>query len=180
MDRLRAQGLVDDGEGRPAFGRLLLDLVARKGEDAVAVYKRAGLDRRLFSKIVADGRYLPGKKTLIALALALRLDMNETDTMLGWAGYRLSSTLPADLIAGFFILNRIFDPILLDAVLVECGESPLHQLPRREKEPGTPSISLKKVQVRAEESGNDAVGTAAEHVGSTGSDNGEGDDPGVG
>ena len=74
------------------------------------VYKRARIDRKLFSKI-RKGGYHPSKPTIIALALALELDYTETISLLSYAGYTLSTSLsmPFDIIVTKAIQNKIYD-----------------------------------------------------------------------
>jgi hypothetical protein len=69
----------------------------------VDVYKKANLDRKLFSKLRGNIKYAPSKQTAIALAIALELNLDETKDLLARAGYALSPCSRFDLIVSYFI-----------------------------------------------------------------------------
>ncbi|PAE41157.1 hypothetical protein [Bacillus sp. 7884-1] len=94
---------------QPTFNQTLFRYIDKKGASDSDIYKRAGIDRRHFSKIRSNSEYKPGKKTVIALALALQLTKKETDKLLSSAGYSLSDSDTFDLVIQFCLEKKIYD-----------------------------------------------------------------------
>lgn len=93
---------------KPTFQAVLFELIDQKGVPDTEIYKKAGLDRRHFSKIRSNPGYRPGKPSVIALALALELHKKEAERLLGAAGYSLSESETFDLVIQFCLEKRIF------------------------------------------------------------------------
>ena len=108
----------EEEEEGETFSRMMMRLVEESGEKNSAVYKRAQIDRRLFSRIKLNKNYQPSKDTAVALALALKLNVDTAKNFLAAAGYTLTKS-KRDLIITFFIENEIFDTALLNDYLYE-------------------------------------------------------------
>lgn len=94
---------------QPTVHQVLFRLIDLKGARDTEIYKKAGIDRRLFSKIRSNAEYRPSKHTAIALALALQLDKEDTESLLSSAGYSLSDSNTFDLIIQYCLENNIHD-----------------------------------------------------------------------
>lgn len=91
------------------FRDLLFSFIDRSGEKDSDVYNRAGIDRRLFSKIRCSESYTLKKENILKLCVSLKLDLTDTNELLESAGYSLSTTNDFDLILRFCLLNNIYD-----------------------------------------------------------------------
>ncbi len=108
---------LPDFEVGMSFRDKLFELIDARGLTDPEVYKRANIDRKLFSKIRSNEDYTPKKKTALALAVALELTLEETEDLIARAGYALSPSDLFDTIIKFFISRRNYDIYLINATL---------------------------------------------------------------
>ena len=99
------------------FSETLLDLIDATGEKDSAIYKRANVDRKLFSKIKTRPDYTPTKQTVLAFAFALGLDLEQTKDLLAKAGHAMSHSNRFDVIVEYFLLRREYDLFQVNEVL---------------------------------------------------------------
>lgn len=103
------------------FSEYLMYLIRNRKMENAEVYKRAIVDKKVFSKIKNNVSYHPQKLTALCLCVGAKLNLDESKDLLARAGYALSPCDKTDIIFSYFIENQIYDMIELDIQLEEHG-----------------------------------------------------------
>ena len=108
------------------FAVKLLKLIDLKGMSDVQCYKKANVSKQTWYKIMNDKNYKPNKKTAISFAVALKLSLEETQTMLESVGFVLSNSSLFDVIIMYCLQNGIYDVLEIDSILFSYDQETLY------------------------------------------------------
>ena len=107
-----------------SFAGYLQQLINKKGMKNSEVYATANITKQYFSKLI-NGKVNPSKEKVIALAIGLHLNMDETKDILKIAGYAFSPYSQTDIVVKYFINNKDYNVIKLDILLYDFGLDPI-------------------------------------------------------
>ena len=107
-----------------SFAGYLQQLINKKGMKNSEVYATANITKQYFSKLI-NGKVNPSKEKVIALAIGLHLNMDETKDILKIAGYAFSPFSQTDTVVKYFINNKDYNVIKLDILLYDFGLDPI-------------------------------------------------------
>lgn len=104
------------------FGQTLVKLIDARGMTDADCYKKALINRSLFNRIKNDPQYHVQKDSAFALALALKLNLEEAEAFIGKAGFAFSSNSKTDLIVQYCIINRLYDVMEVNELLFKFDQ----------------------------------------------------------
>lgn len=108
-----------------SFSDMLLRLIREKGLSEVDVYKNAEITAQHFSKIRSDRAYRPTKETVLAFAVALKLDLPQTKDLMRSAGFAFTHANKTDMVVEYFIINENWNIFEINEALDNLGLNPL-------------------------------------------------------
>lgn len=126
-DSARCHSLEDfiDIQMNESFSDILLRFIRASGMTEVECYKVAGITAQHFSKIRSNRDYQPTKETVLALAVALKLDLPKTKDLLRAGGLAFTHASKTDMIVEYFIINQNWNLFEINETLDSYGLNPL-------------------------------------------------------
>ena len=112
----------------PTFNEMLINIIVEKNLDNSEVYKKAKIDKRLFSKIISNQFYKPSRKTVLCLVIALELDMDEASDLMATAGFAFTKNDLTDVLVEYFIRTQNYDISQINEVLYKLKQDLLTNL----------------------------------------------------
>lgn len=120
------RNILAEGTGRDkSFSEKLQSYIKKRGISNAECYRYANVSRQVFSNIISNDNYIPKKHVALALAVSLKLDLNETNDLLQSAGFALSGYDRFDIIVGYFIRHKKYDIFRINGILQEYNEKQL-------------------------------------------------------
>lgn len=116
-DSLDVDAFISQSDDRMNFQNTLQKLIADRKLENSAVYTKALIDRKFFSKIISQRNYIPKKMTVMALGLALELKLDDFENFLASAGYAIMPSSKFDLIVKYCVMKGIYNLIEVDMIL---------------------------------------------------------------
>ena len=104
------------------FQDTLQSLIAERNLPNADIWKKADMDRKFFSKIISTKDYVPKKKPVMALGLALELPLEDFERFLATAGYAFMPSDRFDLIIKYCVMNKIYNIVKVDMILDDHGQ----------------------------------------------------------
>ncbi|MBQ3728149.1 MAG: helix-turn-helix transcriptional regulator [Spirochaetales bacterium] len=125
MDNGSYRKLVSGVKQRETFSDMVIRLARESGLTSPEIYRKAGIDAKLYSKIISGRNYQPSKDTALALAIAFGLDIRNTERLLQLAGFSFNPTCLFDVAVKDFIRSGIYDRAVIDSTMARFGLPPL-------------------------------------------------------